>query len=121
MKVIVNTDHNITLTEESIGAMELLVESTLERFDSHLTRVEVHLSDGSAGRSTGDDIQCRLEARPEGRNPEFATDNSSTVDSALSGALRKMVSVLERTFGRLDQRKGASSMGDVEPQGSATK
>ncbi len=56
MKVIVNTDHNITLTEESIGAMELLVESTLER-----------------------------------------------------------------TFGRLDQHKGASSMGDIEPQGRGTK
>lgn len=116
MKVIVNTDHNITLTEESIGVMESLVESTLEHFDSHLTRVEVHLSDGSAGRSTGDDIQCRLEARPKGRNPEFATDNASVVDDAVSGALRKMVHVLETTFGRLDQHKGASSMGGIEPR-----
>ena len=116
MKVIVNTDHNITLTEESIGVMESEVGSTLGHFDSHLTRVEVHLSDESAGRRTGNDIQCKLEARPEGRNPEFVTDFASTVDEAVGGALQKMVHVLESTFGRLDKHKGASSMGGIEPR-----
>ena len=116
MDVIINTDHNITLTEESISAMESVVASGLTHFESRLTRVEVHLSDGSAGRSTGDDIQCRLEARPEGRNPEFVTDNASTVDDAVSGALQKMAHVLETAFGRLDHRKGGNSMGGVEPR-----
>jgi len=69
--------------------------------------VEVHLTDASAGRSTGDDIRCRLEARPEGLNPEVVTDSASSVDAALSGALQKMKHSLETTFGRLDdQRKG---------------
>ncbi|MDP3208321.1 MAG: hypothetical protein Q8M65_04155, partial [Rhodoglobus sp.] len=85
-------------------------------FASHLTRVEVHLIDESAGRSTGDDIRCRLEARPEGRGPEFVTDNAASVDGAVGGALRKMHSVLDTTFGKLDQNKGASSMGGVEPR-----
>lgn len=116
MDVIVNTDHNITLTEKAIGEMESVVETTLGHFASHLTRVEVHLTDGSAGRSTGDDIRCRLEARPEGRNPEFVTDNASTVDEAVSGALRKMRHVLDTTFGRVDQHKGDSSMGGIEPR-----
>jgi Sigma 54 modulation protein / S30EA ribosomal protein len=116
MQVIVNTDHNITLTEDSVKALESVVDTALERFDSHLTRVEVHLSDGSAGRSTGDDIRCRLEARPEGRNPEFTTDDASSVDAAVSGAVKKMVHVLDTTFDRLDTHKGASSMGGVEPR-----
>ncbi len=104
MQVIINTDHNIPLSEESISEMESLVESTLEYFASRLTRVEVHLTDGSAGRSTGDDIQCRLEARPEGLNPEFVTDNASSADAAVSGALSKMKHVLETTFGRRDDK-----------------
>lgn len=116
MQVIVNTDHNIPLSEDSIGEIESQVEAQLGHFGSHLTRVEVHLSDGSAGRSTGDDISCRLEARPEGRNAEFATDNASSVDGAVSGALRKMRQVLDTTFGKLDQHKGGSSMGGVEPR-----
>jgi hypothetical protein len=107
MQVIINTDHNITLTESAIAEMESLVTSTLEYFDARLTRVEVHLTDGSSGRNTGDDIRCRLEARPEGLNPEFVTDDASTVDEAVSGALTKLKHVLTTTFGRLDdQRKG---------------
>lgn len=103
MQVIVNTDNNITLSEDSTAEIVSSVETKLAHFSSHLTRVEVHLSDESAGRSTGDDISCRLEARPEGRNPELASDNASTVDSAVNGSLRKMQQVLGTTFGRLEQ------------------
>jgi hypothetical protein len=106
----------ISLTEDSTGDIESSVEAALAHFGSHLTRVEVHLSDESAGRSTGADISFRLEVRPEGRNPKFATDNAATVDEALSGALTKMKHVLDSTFGKLDQRKGGSSMGGVEPR-----
>jgi len=116
MKVIVNTDNNIMLTEDATLELESLVQTSLDRFDSHLTRVEVHLSDASAGRSTGDDIRCRLEARPKGRGPEFATHNASTSNEAASGALRKLVQVLDSMLGRLDQRKGGRSMGGVEPR-----
>ena len=116
MDVIINTDHNITMSESSIDQLESEVQSHLAHFASHLTRVEVHLSDASAGRSTGDDIRCEVEARPEGRQPESATDHANSVDDALSGALRKMVHVLESSFGRLDHRKGGKSMGGVEPR-----
>jgi hypothetical protein len=48
MKVIVNTDHNITLSENSIDEFVAVVEQALEHVDSRLTRVEVHLTDESA-------------------------------------------------------------------------
>lgn len=114
MQVIINTDKNIPLGENTIEELESLVLSALEHVSSRLTRVEVHLSDGSAGRSTGDDIRCGIEARPAGRNPEFVTNHAATVDDALSGALDKMKQVLDTTFGRLDDRKGATSMGGAE-------
>jgi len=116
MQVLINTDHNITLTENSTDELETTVETTLGHFGSHLTRVEIHLTDQSAGRSTGNDIRCLLEARPEGLEPQFVTDNASTVDVAVHGALHKMLRALETTFGRLDQHKGASSMGGIEPR-----
>ena len=114
VQVIINSDHNIALSETSSGDMSAMVEHTLGRFDSDLTRVEVHLSDESAGRSTGDDIRCLIEARPEGLKPETVTDNASSATDALSGALRKMVSVLDTTFGRRDHRKGGTPMGGAE-------
>ena len=116
MQVIVNTDHNISLSEDANAEVVSAIESKLAHFSSQLTRVEVHLGDESAGRSTGDDIRCQLEARPEGRNPESASDNASTVEGAVNGALRKMQQVLDTTFGRRDHRKGGGSMGGVEPR-----
>ena len=116
MQVIVNTDKNVELTEESIGALEELVTSKLEHVSSRLTRVELHLSNASAGRSTGDDIRCRVEARPEGRNPEIVTDDASSVDSAVAGALGKLARLLDTVFGRADHRKGRTSMGGAEQQ-----
>ena len=103
MQVIVNTDNNVTLDENATAEIVSSVETKLAHFSSRLTRVEVHLSDGSAGRSTGDDIRCQLEARPKGGNPEAASDNAAAVDSAVNGALAKMQQVLDTTFGRLDQ------------------
>lgn len=116
MQVIINTDHNIPLGENTIASLESLVESSLEYVESRLTRVEVHLTDGSAGRNTGNDIRCGLEARPAGRNPEFVTDNAETVDAALSGALNKMKHVLDTTFGRQNHHKGATPTGGPEVQ-----
>lgn len=116
MKIIVRSDHNITLTEKSIAAIESTVQTTLGHFDTHLTTVDVILSDGSAGRSTGDDIRCQVEARPESRTPEYATNNASTVGDALRGALHKMIHVLDGSFGRLEHHKGGRSMVGVEPR-----
>lgn len=116
MQVLINSDHNITLTESSIGELESVVRSSLAHLESQLTRVEVHVSDQSAGRPTDSDIRCLLEARPEGQEPQITSDNASTVDDAMHGALRKMLHALDARFGRLDHRKGASSMGGIEPR-----
>ncbi len=96
--------------------MESLVAASLEYFAERLTRVEVHLTDGAAGRSTGDDIRCRLEARPEGLNPTYVTADAATADDALDGALTKLTHVLDTTFGRRDDKhKSGPSMGGAEP------
>lgn len=113
MQVIVNTDSNVNGTERVAGALETIVEESLARYGERLTRVEVHLSDGSAGRSSTDDIKCTLEARPAGGTPVVVTENANTVEEALTGALHKMKSLLETHFGKLDARKGNLPMGEV--------
>jgi ribosome-associated translation inhibitor RaiA len=115
MQILVNTDSNIEATNDLVREVEASVGTVLARFASRLTRIEVHLKDESAGRTTPDDISCTLEARPAGGNPLAATDNASTVTGAVTGALHKLASVLDSTFGRLDNHKGASAMGDEQP------
>jgi hypothetical protein len=113
MQVIVNTDSNVDGTERVAGGLETIVEESLARYGDRLTRVEVHLSDESAGRSSAEDITCTLEARPAGGTPVVVTESANTVEQSLAGALHKMKSLLETHFGKLDARKGNLPMGEV--------
>lgn len=102
MQIQVNTDNNIDGTAELEAHVVSTIESRLERFRDDVTRVEVHLADESAGRSTADDKRCMLEARLSGRSPVTVSSHSATVEDALSAAVGKLVTVL----GRESDRRG---------------
>lgn len=94
MQIQVDTDHNIEASERLITHVETEVRAVLARFAEHLTRIDVHFSDQSAGRSTGDDQRCVLQARPAGRSPLTVTDQGPTVEEALHGAVHKLKRLL---------------------------
>ena len=105
MKIQVNTDHNVEGREALTLMVEAKVQSALERFEDRLTRVEVHLGDVSGEKDgSGADKRCLLEARPAGLQPVVVTDFADTVEQAVAGATRKMQSLLNSTFSRIDGR-----------------
>jgi ribosome-associated translation inhibitor RaiA len=78
------------------------VESALNRFSDHITRVEVHLSDENSEKKGGEhDMRCVMEARLEGRQPIAVTHQAATVDEAVDGAADKLTRLIESTLGRL--------------------
>jgi len=103
MIVQVNTDKNITSGERLNTIVTDEVTSSLDRFSGHITRVEVHLSDENAGKTGENDKRCLLEARVEGLKPIVVTNFDNSVEASLSGALDKMISALDTTFGKLHQ------------------
>jgi hypothetical protein len=105
MKIQVNTDHNVEGGEDLVLLVESEVESALARFEDRLTRVEVHLGDESGEKNgSGADKRCLLEARPAGMQPVVVTDFADTIEQAVVGATQKMQSLLNSTFGRIDER-----------------
>lgn len=105
MKIELNTDHNVEGSEALVQMVEAQVQSALERFEDRLTRVEVHLGDESGEKDgSGADKRCLLEARPAGMQPVVVTDFADTLEQAVVGATRKMQSLLNSTFGRIDGR-----------------
>ncbi len=104
MEIFVNTDSNIDCDADEVSRIKAGVESTFSRFDHSLTRIEVHLRDDSAGRETGDDIRCLLEARPAGQDPVTASHQASTVVEALGGATDKLETLLTHKFDRLTEK-----------------
>ena len=106
MDVQINTTNNVTGREALTQQLEETVRTRLSRFSERLTRVEVHVGDENGDRSGGDDKRCVIEVRPAGRDPISVTDQAGSIDQAASGALNKVVTALDRTYGKITDRKG---------------
>ena len=106
MLLQINTDNRVDGNAAVIDDLESGLRAQLSRFESRLTRIEVHVSDLNADKSGAEDKRCMLEARPNGLGPVSVTNDAATVEQAVAGAADKLLVVLERTFGKLTNRKG---------------
>ncbi|AZF62066.1 MULTISPECIES: HPF/RaiA family ribosome-associated protein [Pseudomonas] len=101
MQIQVNSDNHI---ESSIRLEEWVrttIESTLERYEEDLTRVEVYLKDENGDKPGPHDLSCRLEARPKGHQPLSVLHKADTLEQAIDGAATKLEHALEHLYGKL--------------------
>ena len=111
MQIQVNSDNHI---ESSIRLEEWVrttIESTLERYEEDLTRIEVHLRDENGDKPGPHDKRCQLEARPKGHQPISVTHKADTLELAIDGAAEKLEHALEHLFGKLRGKPRAA----IEP------
>lgn len=94
MKIQINTDHNIQGREALVERYSNDVASALANVSTHVTRVEVHLSDENAAKDGQHDKRCMMEARLEGRQPIAVTEQAATLDLSLQGACRKLTRMI---------------------------
>jgi ribosome-associated translation inhibitor RaiA len=104
MHIQINTDKNIDGSDAFADQMKVIVESTLNRFVEHITRVEVHLSDENSDKAGINDKRCLMEARLEGRQPIAVTHQAANLDLAVQGAAGKLKNMIESNLGRLSNR-----------------
>ncbi len=104
MQIQINTDNHLIGTDDLALAVDATVRRALSRFTSRLTRVEVHLNDVNSDKG-GHDKRCVMEARARGRRPISATHLAPSIALAADGAAEKLARALDRTFGRLDDRR----------------
>lgn len=115
MLIHITTDNHIQGTEELVRETQTSVEQALTRFHPQITRVEVHLSDENSHKTTDNDKLCKLEARLAGLQPVAVSDRGGNIDQAVSGAVDKLIALLEHKLGRLSDRKGRGSFsGEAE-------
>lgn len=100
MQIQINTDHNLKVHESETAQLHRIVEGALGRFEAHITRVEMHLSDENAGKGGPDDKRCLLEARLEGRKPVAASHLAGSLILAVEGAAGKLARSIESDVGR---------------------
>jgi ribosome-associated translation inhibitor RaiA len=104
VKIQVSSDKNVAVDTEMTRVVGEEVSRVLKRFAGKLTRVEVHLSDVNSRKFGTHDKRCLIEARPAGHRPLTARNGASTVGEAVRGALTKLRSSLQTSFGRLGKR-----------------
>lgn len=104
MHIQVNTDRHIHGDQRLEEVARQIVTQAIANLAPRLTRVEVHLQDVNAHKAGPDDIRCQIEARPEGMRPLSVSHNDAAVEPALRGAARKLRSLLDSEFGKLDKR-----------------
>jgi len=110
----VRTDNHIQNSEALADGIRDEVEAALiPRFEHLIRRAEVYLQDMNANKG-GIDIRCSIELSLAGHQPVAADDKAATVDDAVSGAIDKVVRVLEHMTGKLEGRHGRASMSGEE-------
>jgi ribosomal subunit interface protein len=106
MQIQINTDHNIKSSHEFLADSEdfqKIVQDSLDHFQKHITRVDVHFSDENAGKTGEKDKRCLIEARVSGIQPIIAKHNANNLHLALEGAADKLKRSLVHTFGKMKQ------------------
>jgi hypothetical protein len=101
MKIQFNTDKSINGDERSQDHFSTIIAEALERFESHITRIEVHLSDENGKKEGLNNKLCLLEASMEGMKPIVVTCQADTVELAVSGGLDKLKASLDTIIGRM--------------------
>ena len=104
MNIQFNTDKSVNGTEELIAPFVTQLEEELSRFSSHITRVEVHLSDEKGKKDGINDIRCLLEARLEGRAPIAVSNQADTIEQSVAGSIDKLKASLKTILGRIAER-----------------
>ncbi len=105
MKIQFNTDKNIDGNDRQSTYFGEMISSSLDRFSSQITRLEVHLSDENSDKSGPDDHRCLIEARIEGLQPVSVTHTADTLEHAVKGATDKMKSALTTIVGKLQNKR----------------
>ena len=108
MQIQVNSDNHIQSSKRLEEWVRTTIESTLDRYEEDLTRVEVHLSDENGEKPGPHDLRCQLEARPKGHQPISVTHKADSLEQAIDGAAEKLEHALEHLFGKLRSKPRAA-------------
>ncbi|MCP1457885.1 MULTISPECIES: HPF/RaiA family ribosome-associated protein [Pseudomonas] len=109
MQIQVNSDNHIQSSIRLEEWVRTTIESTLERYEEDLTRVEVHLRDENGDKPGPHDLRCQLEARPKGHQPISVTHKAESLELAIEGAATKLENALEHLFGKLRGKRAVDS------------
>lgn len=104
MTIQINMDKSFTGEKRQHDFFKDQVETSLKRFESHISRIEVHLKDENGKKEGVNDMTCILEARIEGLQPIAVTKKADTIELAVTGAIDKIKTAIETIVGKMQSQ-----------------
>jgi ribosome-associated translation inhibitor RaiA len=108
MQILINADSHIKGGDSATEQVQSIVEAAVDRFESRITRIEVHLSDTNGPKHGDRQKRTVIEARVGGLRPIAVAHEAPNLLEAIEGAAQKLKHALEHTLGRLDATAGGS-------------
>lgn len=108
MEIRIDTGKKVHGGDELAQRLAGEFATALARFAGEIDVLQVHV--GGETNPGARHRRCVLEARPAGHAPVFVTHHAESVLEACQGAVRKLESVLESTYGRARHRKGGDTI-----------
>jgi ribosome-associated translation inhibitor RaiA len=108
MVIQFDTPHSIKANDAFKAPLIEILNEKLDRFDRHVSRLEVHLSDENGHKNGVNDKRCLLEAHIAGMPHVVVTDHANSYEQAVDGAAQKLIGSLNSIHGRLEHSHKAS-------------
>ncbi|MBV4502773.1 HPF/RaiA family ribosome-associated protein [Pseudomonas shirazensis] len=105
MQIQVNSSNQIDGSIRLEEWVRSTLESSLERYEDDLTRIEVHLRDDNGAKPGPHDKRCQMEARPKGHQPISVSHTATSLEQAVEGATTKLDHALDHLFGKLRSKR----------------
>lgn len=110
VNIQVNTDHNISGSDELQDYVEIHLSEILSRFKGAITRVEIYLSDENAGKSGRMGKRCLIEARVSHQHSIVVNHNENSIHQAIEKASDNLLQALIHMQGKLSERTNIREM-----------
>lgn len=110
MSIQVNTDHNISGSDELKDYVEIHLSEILSRFKGAITRVDVYLSDENAGKSGGMGKRCLIEACVSNHQPIVVNHSENSIHQAIEMASDNLLRALVHFQGKISHRTNIRKM-----------
>lgn len=110
MQIQVHTDDHIQGGESLAQWVTDESRNRMARFQDHVTRLEVFLSDVDAGKSGANDKRCRIEARVNARPAVTVGHEADKLADAFTASLEKLARALDADLGRAKDRNGRETI-----------
>lgn len=117
MQIQINTGHFIAGSEALSAHIREVVTHAMAHEASHVTRVEVHVSDENGPKTGPDVVRCAMQARLERHQPLDVSCDEASAHQAIAGAAEKLARLVGHTLGkeRDERRRRTDPAPDADP------